>query len=472
MFSLSLGMSIMLVICVLAVCTFEFINGFQDTANAVATVIYTKSLKPNVAVIWAGCWNFIGVYVGGIAVAMGIVKLLPTEALIDQNVYHAFAMIFALILTAILWNLTTWFFGIPSSSSHAMIGSIFGVGVGYLLLPDVSGAMLNWSKLKDVGLSLFISPAIGFGLALGAMALMKIIFKKKKVLFEDHTKRKHPPVGVRSFLIFTSTLLSFSHGSNDGQKGIGLMMIILIAIVPAKFAIDSNKSPEQLLNSVTVIEKTLQNADSLKLSDEDKCCRELLLSKTSHIISILDRKTSFDSLKNNEQFLLKKDITVIVKESANLYPVIIQKTEASFSKEDTKLIRENVNNIKGYVEYAPVWVILLISTALGLGTMIGWKRIVVTVGEKIGKTPLTYAQGASANLVASCTIGLSTLFGLPVSTTHVLNSGVAGTMVSKNGLKNLRMKTVKNIMIAWVVTLPVTIILSCSLFLLFRWIVG
>ena len=200
-------------------------------------------MKPSWAVIWSGIWNFIGVYVGGIAVAMGIVNLLSNTILIDASVYHAIAMILALIITAIIWNLGTWYFGIPCSSSHTLIGSIFGVGVAFMLLPDSASVALNWGKVKDVGLSLFISPMIGFGLAIGCMALFKK-FITHKSFYEDNPKRKHPPLGVRITLIATSTLLSFFHGSNDGQKGVGLIMIILIALVPAKFALDQHKSPK------------------------------------------------------------------------------------------------------------------------------------------------------------------------------------------------------------------------------------
>jgi PiT family inorganic phosphate transporter len=153
MLGLSTGLVFLLIVCLLFVCFFECINGFHDTANAVATVIYTNALKPRIAVIWSGIWNFLGVYTGGIAVAMGIVNLLPTDALVDQNMYHAISMIIALLLTAVLWNLGTWYFGIPCSSSHALIGSIFGVGVAYMLLPDAHNISMNWSKAMDTVLA-------------------------------------------------------------------------------------------------------------------------------------------------------------------------------------------------------------------------------------------------------------------------------------------------------------------------------
>jgi len=471
MFGLSLEMSLILAICLIAACAFEFINGFHDTANAVATVIYTKSMKPSWAVIWSGLWNFIGVYVGGIAVAMGIVKLLSNTVLVDPNVYHSIAMILALIITAIIWNLGTWYFGIPCSSSHTLIGSIFGVGIAYLLLPDAIANPLNWGKVKDVGLSLFISPMVGFGLAIGVMALFKK-YVKKDSFFEEDPKRKHPPIGVRATLIGTSTLLSFFHGSNDGQKGVGLVMIILIALIPAKFALDPHKSPAMLSDRAIQMELVISKFDTTGIAIEDKQKCDLLKGKLTHIRTVLGNSTSFDSLKGNANFSVRKDIIAVSEGVDYLLIRNIDQEEIKLSDEDRKTLKKGVHYFKSYIEYSPWWVILMISISLGLGTMIGWKRIVVTVGEKIGKTPLSYAQGASANLVAAATIGLSTGFGLPVSTTHVLSSGVAGTMVAKKGIKNLRMKTVKNILIAWLVTLPVTIVMAGSLFLLLRWLMG
>lgn len=466
MFGLSLDLTILLAVCILAACTFEFINGFHDTANAVATVIYTKTLKPTLAVVWSGLWNFFGVYIGGIAVAMGIVNLLPTAALVDQNVYHSMAMILALILTAIFWNLGTWYLGLPCSSSHTMIGSIFGVGLAYMLLPDVSAIALNWSKVKDVGLSLLISPVIGFGLTLGLVTLLKK-YVKKDILFEENPKRKHPPLWIRTILVLTCTSVSFSHGSNDGQKGVGLIMIILIGIVPAKFAIDRSKTPAHLNEKIVLIENSFSKLDTNNLSLEDKISSQLLLKKLKNIKSITTEVTSFDSLKGKQNFELRKEIILVSKETNKL---VSHFTDKQLSKVNVDNLKNNISFLKKNTEYAPWWVILMISLSLGLGTMIGWKRIVVTVGERIGKTPLTYAQGASAELVAATTIQMASGLGLPVSTTHVLSSGVAGSMVAQKGLKNLRRKTVQNILVAWLITLPVTIVLAGGLFLLLRWI--
>lgn len=472
MFGLSFEMTLILLLCLLAAATFEFINGFHDTANAVATVIYTKSLKPVVAVIWSGIFNFLGVFVGGITVAMGILNLLPAAALVDQNIYHSVAMILALILTAIFWNLGTWYLGIPCSSSHTLLGSIFGVGLAYMLLPDVGTVALNWAKVKDAGLALLISPIIGFGLTLGIMILLKKVVKKKSVFFENDPKRKHPPFGIRSLLLLTCTSVSFTHGSNDGQKGVGLIMIILIALVPAKFAVDHSKSAEQLLTQVVAMEKTLHSTDSVALSSEDKMSVALVLEKLTVIKGALGNYASFDSLHGNINFDIRKNISFVNKETKKLLSESAEHPAIAMTKENISELKRYNSELKAYIEYAPWWVILLISFSLGIGTMIGWKRIVVTVGEKIGKTPLTYAKGASAELVAASTIALSSGLGLPVSTTHVLSSGVAGSMVAEEGLKNLRKKTVRNILTAWVITLPVTIVMAGGIFLLLRYLIG
>ena len=350
----------LLIIFILAACAFEFVNGFHDTANAVATVIYTKSLKPTTAVIWSGFMNFLGLITGGVGVTMAIVGLIPKEILTDPNTNHTIQMVAALLISAIGWNLLTWYKGIPASSSHTLIGSLLGIAIGYSLLYGVD--VVNWKKAMDIGKALFLSPILGFALVI---ILMTILYKllKRKDIFKEPDGVTPPPFWIRSVLFLTCTLVSFFHGRNDGQKGIGLVMIILMAFLPATYHLDNVANP-------------------------------------------------------------------------------------------------------------PMWVMWMVAASLGLGTMIGWKRIVVTIGEKIGKTHLTYAQGATAELVAAITIGLSTAFKLPVSTTHILSSGIAGSMVASKGVKNLQTSTLKTILSAWVLTLPVTIACSAGLFLLFRFIFG
>jgi len=463
MFGLDSTLTIFLIICIVAAMAFEFINGFHDTANAVATVIYTYSLPPTIAVIWSGIWNFIGVSIGGIAVAMGIVNLLPLDMLIDHNVYHSISLILALILTAIIWNLGTWYFGIPCSSSHTLIGSIFGVGLAFSLLPEVTVVALNWSKVKDVGLSLLVSPIIGFALALLMMVLLEKFIKNKEI-FKDADTKNPPPFLIRSILILTCTTVSFSHGSNDGQKGIGLVMIILIGIIPFQFAINKADNPIALMNCANGIELALMQVDSTKMHDEDNFNYSQVRKNIDSIQTIVDGKSDFDSLDSKQLVLIRKCILTASKR----YDALIE-TPGILSVIAKKNIKSDMKRLKSFTEYAPRWVILFISLSLGLGTMIGWRKIVVTIGEKIGKSRLSYAQGATAQVIASATIGMSSVLGLPVSTTHVLTSGIAGTMVAKKK-KNLHMKTIKNIALAWIVTIPVTIILSGALFLLFRYL--
>lgn len=465
MFGLSTGLVLLLIFCLLLACTFEFINGFHDTANAVATVIYTNTLKPTVAVVWSGLWNFIGVNIGGIAVAMGIVNLLPVELLIDQSLAHGLAMVFALLLSAIIWNFGTWFIGLPASSSHALIGSIIGIGLACNFIPNSSGAAVNWSKAQEIGLSLLISPFFGFAFAIGVMYLFKRLVKNDEI-YKEPIHGKTPPLWIRAILITTCSLVSLGHGSNDGQKGVGLIMLILIGIVPAQFALDSTFEIEKSYSNMIEIQQTVLTTDTSKLSlTELKELRDLK-SSCLETLEILKDKITVEEIPLDKRFVVRKNILVVYNNSNSL----IKKGNLTVSKNDLKRLNSSLKSIKSVTDYAPKWVIIMIAISLGLGTMIGWKRIVKTVGEKIGKQHMSYAQGASAEIVAAITVGLSSFKGLPVSTTHVLSSGIAGTMVAKKGLKNLQKKTIRNILLAWVLTLPVTMLLSGGLFLLFRFL--
>ncbi len=441
MFELETSHAILLVLCLFAVCAFEFVNGFHDTANAVATVIYTHTLKPWVAVIWSGTWNFLGVFFGGITVAMGIVNLLPVETLVDQNISHSIAMVLSLLLTAIFWNLLTWYLGIPCSSSHTLIGSIFGVGLAFSFLPEASGEALNWAKVEESGLSLLISPLFGFSVTIVLMFILRTATKKTEAgdaLFKEPKKNQPPPwwirsilFMIRSILFITCTLVSFFHGSNDGQKGVGLFMLVLIGIVPGYFALNGAENVTALPATLVKMEQVLVTVDSTALSKPDRKTLDTMLYYVNDLKAHFAQITTAESIDKEKKFEVRKDIMVL----------------------DRNL---------------PTWVLLFISCSLGIGTMIGWKRIVKTIGEKIGKEHLTYAQGASAEFVAASTIGLSSYLGMPVSTTHVLSSGIAGSMVASKGIKNLQADTVRNILIAWLLTVPVVVIMSGGLFLLFR----
>ena len=467
MFELDLAHSALLVICLIAACSFEFVNGFHDTANAVATVIYTNSLRPWVAVIWSGIWNFLGVFAGGIAVAVGIINLLPVETLVDQNIAHSLSMVVALLATAIFWNLLTWYLGIPCSSSHTLIGSILGVGLAYSLLPEALSEAVNWREASKIGMSLLISPLFGFSMTIILMYIIRSLTKKTSYgesLFKEPKKNSPPPVWIRGILILTCTLVSFFHGSNDGQKGVGLVMLILIGIVPAFFALDQSFSPTNLPDSLVKVERVISSIDASLLSAPD---REHLAEASQLNRGLQTRFATVQdvsSIPANERFLVRKDIMIMDRYLNS----ITKKPEVKLSDAEKGILKDELKKVRKITDYSPKWVLLMISLSLGLGTMIGWKRIVKTVGEKIGKEHLTYAQGASAEMVAASTIGLSSYFGLPVSTTHVLSSGIAGSMVANRGVKNLQPDTVRNILIAWFLTLPVVMIMAGTLFLLFR----
>lgn len=470
MFELDLSYSILLILCLIAACGFEFVNGFHDTANAVATVIYTNSLKPWSAVILSGIFNFLGVMISvyfGLSVAVKIINLLPVETLVDQNLSHSLAMVMALLVTAIFWNLLTWYFGIPCSSSHTLIGSILGVGLAYSLLPESIGEAVNWGEAQKIGLSLFLSPLFGFSMTIVLMYFLRVTTKKTDYgdgLFKEPKKNQPPPLWIRIILICTCSGVSFFHGQNDGQKGVGLVMLILIGIVPTYFALDSRFDPTDLPKPLEKIEKIVYSIDSTSLSRPDR-------EKLASVKFMTDRlQTRFATLKDvedipvKERFEVRKDIMLIDRNLTS----IAAKEEVKLSTRDKDQVKSQLKKLRGITDYAPTAVILMISISLGLGTTIGWKRIVKTVGEKIGKEHLTYAQGASAELVAASTIGLSSSFGLPVSTTHVLSSGIAGSMVASKGVKNLQQDTVRNIIMAWFLTLPVVMIMAGTLFLLFR----
>ena len=467
MFELDLSYSVLLVICLVAACGFEFVNGFHDTANAVATVIYTNTLRPWIAVILSAICNFLGVWLGGITVAIGIVNLLPVESLVDQNIAHSLSMVMALLISAIFWNLFTWYFGIPCSSSHTLIGSILGVGIAFSLIPGANETAVNWSKAQDIGLSLLLSPLICFSVTIILMFIIRNLTKKTSygsTLFKEPKKNAPPPPWIRTMLILTCTSVSFSHGSNDGQKGVGLVMLILIGIIPSYFALNQTANPSALVEPLGQSMAIINTIDDAPFSATDRTRLSNVKTLNSQLLERVDGVTTVNAIPRNERFLVRKDIMILDREVRD----ILNLPDLTLSPQNRATLTASLGTLRSITDYSPKWVILLISVSLGTGTMIGWKRIVKTIGEKIGKEHLTYAQGASAELVAASTIGLSTSLGLPVSTTHVLSSGIAGSMVANKGIKNLQANTVRNIVIAWVLTLPVVMVLSGTLFLIFR----
>src|ERR1035438_9714074 len=229
---------VLLGIALLVALGFEFVNGFHDTANAVATVIYTHSLEPHVAVVWSGFWNFLGVVLCTGAVAFGIISLLPVELILQVGRGAGFAMVFALLVAAIIWNLGTWYFGLPSSSSHTLIGSIIGVGIANQLMAVKTGTSgVDWAQATNIGKTLLISPVAGFVCAGLLLLLTKAVIPGKR-LYRASVGEAPPALWIRALLVLTCTGVSFAHGSNDGQKGMGLIMLILIGTVPTAYALN------------------------------------------------------------------------------------------------------------------------------------------------------------------------------------------------------------------------------------------
>ena len=453
--NLSGSILIIFFICLICVVAFEFVNGFHDTANAVATVIYTKALKPMVAVPWSGFFNFLGVFTGGVAVAMGILKLVPLNELMALPVKVGACMVLAVLVASIIWNLGTWYLGIPCSSSHTLIGAMIGASLAFTFY--YGGAGVNWDKAKEIGLSLILSPLFGFGAAALLMYFLKNVIKAES-LFHIPAGEDRPPILIRLLLITTCTLVSFFHGSNDGQKGVGLLMLILIAFLPAKFALDHSVPNDKIMLSLNNTEQVLQRATSTNPNNHDVDSLHSSILKTKAWI------TNRNENDDVQTFKFRKQIQTVSKQIKSLST----SKEINISDSDKAILSDASKHMTNITDYAPIWVIATISISLGIGTMIGWKRIVLTIGEKIGKEHLNYAQGATAEMVAAATIGLSTGFGLPVSTTHVLSSGIAGAMVASKGTKNLNSNTLKNIALAWVLTLPVSIILALALFVVFH----
>jgi PiT family inorganic phosphate transporter len=443
-------------VCLLFVVGFEFVNGFHDTANAVATVIYTHALKPMVAVPWSGFFNFLGVFTGGVAVAMGILKLVPLNELMALPVQVGACMVLSVLVASIIWNLGTWYLGIPCSSSHTLIGAMIGAGLAFTYY--YGGGGVNWDKAKEIGLSLLLSPLFGFGAAALLMYFLKNVLKAN-ALFHIPQGDDRPPILIRMLLILTCTLVSFFHGSNDGQKGVGLLMLILIAFLPAKFALDrdipQSKMTEMMQSSQQVLQRSLASNPENHAGIDSAL---LLIGKMQSAVSVEGSATSSETFKTRK----------LIQATSRQIKAVATAAGIQMSPEDKKTLNTASGSITKITDYAPVWVIAMISISLGIGTMIGWKRIVLTIGEKIGKEHLNYAQGATAEIVAATTIGLSTGFGLPVSTTHVLSSGIAGAMVASKGTKNLNGGTLKAIAMAWVLTLPVSILLAIILFVIFH----
>jgi len=563
---------LLLALALLIALGFEFVNGFHDTANAVATVIYTHSLEPNVAVVWSGICNLAGVLASTGTVAFAVITLLPVELILQVSSGAGFAMVFALLIAAILWNLGTWWFGLPASSSHTMVGSIIGVGLANQLFnPHIGTSGVDWEQALKVLKVLLISPIVGFGCAalllllfkaltntyfarnlallylekykkplwaflwvvpvgilgtvllnlfawlldpiyhsiwfhikafeswklpLGLVAVVlvlslaahmvlalfsKFLLSYGRVLFESPKDNQPPPWPIRVLMVLTCTGVSFFHGSNDGQKGMGLIMLILIGTVPTAYALNHAVTAHDMQDFIAASEQAGHILDrhvdknGILGPDARVEVTDYIRTKQIQPDTILALRELVEDL-NHEVSLYKVFKSVPVQDQTNvrndMYVAseairLMQKNNtAGFSAEENAALKNYKSKVDKATKFIPDWVKVAVALALGLGTMVGWKRVVVTVGEKIGKDHLTYAQGASAGIVAMATIFAADNFGLPVSTTHILSSGVAGTMTA-NG-SGLHFSTVRNIAAGWVFTMPAAALLSGLLFWLFR----
>ncbi|CAI2115168.1 Low-affinity inorganic phosphate transporter 1 [Serratia fonticola] len=481
---------LMLVLALLFVLFYEAINGFHDTANAVATVIYTRAMRSQIAVVMAGLFNFLGVMLGGLSVAYAIVHLLPTDLLLNVSSAHGLAMVFSMLLAAIIWNLGTWYFGLPASSSHTLIGAIIGVGLTNALVTNTSVVdALNVPKMISIFLSLIFSPLVGMMIA-GLMVFVLRRYwsntKKRQRIHMTPAERekvdgkRKPPFWTRIALILSAIGVSFSHGANDGQKGIGLIMLVLIGVAPAGFVLNMSATGYDITRTRDAVSHLQQfyqqHGDSLAhvatqtplvpapqdvvpkpdQPVEFHCDSSRALIAVDRSLGLLNNLQSYDQLTVDQRSQLRR-LLMCVTETADKVAKLPET-----SVDDQRFLKNLRSDLLETVEYAPTWIIVAVALALSLGTMVGWRRVATTIGEKIGKKGMTYAQGVSAQMTAALSIGVASYTGMPVSTTHVLSSAVAGTMIVDGG--GVQSKTVKNILLAWVLTLPVSILLSGGLY--------
>lgn len=484
---------LMLILALLFVLFYEAINGFHDTANAVATVIYTRAMRAQLAVVMAGLFNFLGVLLGGLSVAYAIVHLLPTDLLLNVSSAHGLAMVFSMLLAAILWNLGTWYCGLPASSSHTLIGAIIGIGLTNALVNHTSVVdALNIPKMVSIFLSLIISPIVGMILA-GLMVFVLRRYwsntrKRQRIHLTPEEREKQdgkrkPPFWTRTGLILSAVGVSFSHGANDGQKGIGLIMLVLIGVAPAGFALnmsasgyDISRTRDAVINlqeyyqahasalshvidlSVPAAPGTATVAGAVPVvgTPDFHCDSARVMVAIERTMGLLGGIKSYDDLSGDDRARSRR-LLMCISDSVDKIAKLPET-----NTDDKRLLKNLRDDLLNTVEYAPLWIIVAVALALSLGTMVGWKRVAITIGEKIGKKGMTYAQGGAAQVTAALSIGIASYTGMPVSTTHVLSSAVAGTMIVDGG--GVQGKTVKSILLAWVFTLPVSMVLSGVLY--------
>ena len=456
---LDLHTGLLLLLALAFVLFYEAINGFHDTANAVATVIYTRAMRSQLAVVMAAVFNFLGVLLGSLSVAYAIVHMLPTDLLLNMGSSHGLAMVFSMLLAAIIWNLGTWYFGLPASSSHTLIGAIIGIGLTNALMTGTSVVdALNIPKVLSIFGSLIVSPIVGLVFAGGLIFLLRRYWSGTKKRARIHLTpaerekkdgKKKPPFWTRIALILSAIGVAFSHGANDGQKGIGLAMLVLIGVAPAGFVVNMNATGYEITRTRDAINnveayfeqhpallKQATGADQLVPAPEAGATQPAEFHcHPSNTINALNRLKgmlttdveSYDKLSLDQRSQMRRIMLCV---SDTIDKVVKM---PGVSADDQRLLKKLKSDMLSTIEYAPVWIIMAVALALGIGTMIGWRRVATTIGEKIGKKGMTYAQGMSAQMTAAVSIGLASYTGMPVSTTHVLSSSVAGTMVVDGG---------------------------------------
>jgi PiT family inorganic phosphate transporter len=439
--------------CLVLVLVFEFSNGFHDAANAVATVIYTNSLRPTQAVILSGFCNFLGVLVGGIAVAFALVELIPPEVLSPPNGSLAVGMLASVFISALAWNVGTWWLGIPNSSSHALIGSLIGITITAALGRDHGlTPAININQIWTVLLSLLLSPILGFLLALLLLRLAAASFRDKGP-FQPSENGQPPPLPIRGLLIATCTCVSFSHGTNDGQKTIGLIMLTVIGLMPSSYALNSGLSAETLK---MLGAKMPECADLIARGGDGR--------KQDGVTSARDLTDRLQHIGNVSEIPAAERVAIRNRLNRVIAALRTAEQDRTLSDADKGRAKALHADVIQAVEYAPWWVRVASALCLGLGTMIGYRRIVKTLGERLGRQHLAPAQGACAELVGAGLIGVAGFTGYPVSTTHVVTGGIAGTMVASGA--GLHRETLRQIAWAWILTLPATAAISGGLFCL------
>jgi PiT family inorganic phosphate transporter len=461
--------------------SFEFVNGFHDTANAVATVIYTHSLEPDIAVVWSGLCNLAGVLASTGAVAFAVVSLLPVDLILQVSSGAGFSMVFALLIAAILWNLGTWWFGLPASSSHTMVGSIIGVGIANQMFnPHIGASGVDWEQAFRVLEALLISPFVGFFFAALLLFLLKRLIKSPS-LYEAPKNSQPPPWPIRSLMVLSCTGVSFFHGSNDGQKGIGLIMLILIGTMPTAYALNHAATANDIQQFIVaseqvshVLDRHVDNTGALGSDARAEVTQYIRTQQLQpetilavrKLVQDMDHEAAqykvYKSIPAQDQTMLRNDMYV----TSEALRLMANNHNPAFTADENATLKNYKSRLDKATKFIPDWVKVAVALALGLGTMVGWRRVVVTVGEKIGKEHMTYAEGLCAGLVTMGTIFGADTLGLPVSTTHVLSSGVAGSMAA-NG-SGLRLTTVRNIAAVWMFTLPAAALLSGLLYWLFH----